>query len=88
MTYFLVAGDDAPILLGRGNLQEIPMFRGNRIKEGYEAMRKIYGKQQSLDDNRFAALAFFARDYHTAHDALTGLGDKWEPAVWRKKEYF
>ena len=51
-----------------------------RAKEGYQAMKKIYGSDNHYD-NRFAALAFLAEDFQTANAALTEIGDKWDEDV-------
>lgn len=86
MTYFIVASEMLGYYWGQRIYKENDVS-WNRVKEGYRAMQKICGSN-NLHDNRFAALAFFAEDYQTAHDALTALGDKWEPEVWRKKDNF
>ena len=58
-----------------------------KIKEGYEALGQLYGYSY-LKVNRFAHMAFEARDRAAGQQAFALIKDNWDPSVWRTSERF
>lgn len=58
-----------------------------RIQEGYKALTQLYGTSR-LKENRFAYMAYLAKDKTVARDVFTRIGADWEPTLWRKRQSF
>lgn len=58
-----------------------------RIKKGYAAVEEQYGA--SLENlNKMAMMAAMAGDPEYAQEALTRIGESWDPETWRTRKYF
>lgn len=64
----------------------MPDMSWAKIKSGYEAMKQLYGVSD-LKGNRFAFMAFVARDKVALKDALTLIGDRRDPRAWNSAEF-
>jgi uncharacterized protein DUF4034 len=53
-----------------------------RIKEGYKNLVTLYGTSKKKS-NRFAYMAYLAKDKAAAREAFTQAGDDWEETVWQ-----
>ena len=59
----------------------------SRIKQGYAAMEQLYGTS-TLKMNRYAYLAFLAKDHETAHDLMAKIGTTWDEKTWGTRQSF
>ena len=57
------------------------------LKEGYNNITKLYGAS-SLKLNRYAYLAYVAKDKSAAHEAFTEIGDAYNRAAWRSQSQY
>lgn len=62
-------------------------FAWSRIKQGYEAMKALYGSS-NLKLNRMALMASEFGDKLAAREVFTAVGDNWDATVWRKRQKF
>jgi len=64
----------------------MPDMSWAKIKSGYEAMEKLYGVSD-LKVNRFAFMAFVARDKAALKEALTLIGNRRDSRAWNNDEF-
>lgn len=58
-----------------------------RIKQGYAALQQLYGSS-NLKDNRFAYMAFLAKDKPAAREAFARIGSTGGAGTWRDAQNF
>jgi hypothetical protein len=58
-----------------------------KIQEGYEAMDLLYGVS-NLKRNRFANMAYLAKDRAVTQRVLLQVGDNWNEQTWGSKDHF
>jgi len=58
-----------------------------KIKQGYGALKQLYGTT-SLKENRYAYMAYLAKDRPVAHDEFVKIGANWLPTVWKTRNAF
>ena len=58
-----------------------------KIKEGYAVLKRLYGTT-SLKENRFAYMAYLAKDKAAAQEEFTKIGANWLPVVWKDLSKF
>jgi hypothetical protein len=58
-----------------------------RIQLGYEAIERLYGSS-SLKRNRFAYLAYLAKDRAAARRVFGEIGESWDPGAWSSRNKF
>lgn len=62
-------------------------FSWPKIKQGYAAINLLYGVS-TRKQNRFAFMAYMARDKSTAQDAFASIGVNWDRGVWSSPDNF
>jgi hypothetical protein len=62
-------------------------FSWTKIKQGYDAMQKLYGTS-NVKLNRYALIATKFNDRPAARQAFAAIGENWDQKTWRKESAF
>jgi hypothetical protein len=62
-------------------------FSWPKIKQGYEAMQKLYGSS-NMKSNRFAYMAMLEQDKAAARLVFSSIGNDWDNTIWKTRKSF